>query len=148
MAIVKTNQDSLFPNIAPFWEDFLGKDVMGRSGWGNISGMPAVNISEQPHAFEVSLAAPGLQRDDFSIKVDGGVLTVSSSKEERQDMNEKSTKYTRREFSYRAFSRSFALPETVEEEKIAANYKDGILLIHLPKKVQGQHLPSRHIEVQ
>ena len=127
------NRDGFFPSISPYWEDFFGRDMMEKAGWGGTSNVPAVNIEEEKGAFKVSLAAPGLQREDFSIQVNNGVLTVSSKKEEHEEHHGKGI-YTRREFRYRAFSRSFTLPESVDVEKIKAHYSDGILFVNLPKK--------------
>jgi len=149
MALMNIDQESLFPSFVPLWENFLGRDLMEKAGWGGMSSsIPAVNIEETPRAFEASLAAPGLQRDDFSIKVDHGVLTVSSQKEEQHEEHDKARKYTRREFKYHAFSRSFTLPEAVDADKITASYQDGILSIHLPKKELTKEQPVKQIMIK
>jgi HSP20 family protein len=107
-----------------------------------------VNIQETPTAVEASLAAPGLQRDDFVIEVDNSVLTISSKKEEKHEAYDKEKKYTRREFKYHAFSRSFTLPETGDADKITASYQDGILAIHLPKKESTKAQPAKRIMIK
>lgn len=146
---MKTNQDHLFfPSVTPFWEDFLGRNGIEKGRLRSAASMPAVNIEEKPHAFEIALAAPGLQRDDFEIKIDNGVLTISSEKEEQHEEHDPETKYTRREFNYRSFNRSFTLPETIEEDSIEAAYQDGILLIRLPKKVTNQKQPVKQIMIK
>lgn len=94
-------------------------------------------------AFEASLAAPGLQRGDLSIEIDHDVLTVSSKKEEAHEAHDKKSKYTRREFRYHSLSRSFTLPEAVDTDKVTANDKDGILLIHLCKKEPTKEQPVK-----
>jgi len=122
---------------------------MERAGWRSASSVPAVNIEETPQAFTVTLAAPGVQRDDFAIEIDNGILTVSSKKEQKHEEHDKEGKYTRREFRYHAFSRSFTLPkEEVDADKITASYKDGILSIYLPKKEPGKEQPVKQITIK
>jgi HSP20 family protein len=145
---MKINQENVFPSLAPFWEDFFGRDMMERTGWRSNSSIPAVNIEEKPHAFEISLAAPGLQQSDFAIELDNGVLTVSSKKEEKHEQHHQEGKYTRREFRYHTFSRSFTLPEAVDTNKIEARYTNGILSIHLPKKEPAKEQAVKQITIQ
>lgn len=94
--------------------------------------VPSVNISEDKDGYNVSLAAPGLTKSDFKINVEGNLVTISSEKEENKE--EKDTRYTRREYSYSSFSRSFSMPEDVDREKIDASYADGVLNVKLPRK--------------
>jgi HSP20 family protein len=148
MSIMKIDQGSLFPSLVPLWENFFNKDLMEKAGWGSVSSIPAINIQETSTAFEASLAAPGLQRDDFIIEVDNNVLTISSKKEEKHEEYDKAKKYTRREFKYHAFSRSFTLPEAVDADKITASYQDGILAIHLPKKESTKAKPTKRIMIK
>lgn len=148
MSLMKIDQEGLLPNLAPLWENFFGRDFMDRTGWGSMYSVPAVNIEETPEAYEASLAAPGLQRNDFAIEVDNSVLTISSKKKEKHEAHDKESKYTRREFSYHAFSRSFTLPEAVDADKITASYKDGILSIHLPKKESTMEQPVKQIMIK
>lgn len=93
--------------------------------------MPAVNILENKEAFEIELAVPGMAKDDFAVNLENNVLTISSDKELKQ---EDEPNYTRREFAFGSFSRSFTLPKTVDSEKISADYQQGILKLMLPKK--------------
>ena len=81
--------------------------------------------------FVVEVAAPGKKKEDFNIEVKDGILMISS--EQKAEKEEKTEQFMRKEFSYNKFSRSFTLPENVDQEKIKANYKDGLLLIDLPK---------------
>ena len=92
---------------------------------------PAVNIQEDEKQFKLEVAVPGMKKDDFKINLDNQVLTIS--KEEKEQKEEKKDNYTRREFVYNSFSRSFRLPKTILVDKIKADYKDGILMISLPK---------------
>ena len=148
MSLIKIDQDSIFSGLAPLWEDSLSRNIMERAGWRSISNMPAVNIEEKAQAFEVTLAAPGLQRNDFVIELDNGMLTVSSKKKEEHKEQDKKGKYTRREFRYHAFSRSFTLPKAVDADKIQASYTDGILTIHLPKKELEKKQPVKQITIK
>ncbi len=134
MSIMKVDKNNFFPGLSSIWEDFFGRDIMDTPNWRSASSIPAVNIEEKPQAFEVALAVPGMQREDFKINIDNGILSVSSAKEAKHEEQDKEGRYTRREFSYHSFSRSFTLPDTVNADKIEAQYKDGMLHIHLPKK--------------
>ena len=147
MSLMKVDQNNLFPRFSDLWEDFLGRDIMERPKWSKGFSMPAVNIEEKPTSFEVSMAVPGMKREDFKIEVDRGVLTVSSEKEDKHEEKDKEGKYTRREFSYHTFSRSFTLPEAIDREKIEAKYSEGILAIHLPKQEPSRQL-SKQISVK
>lgn len=108
--------------------------------------MPAVNITETKDEYQVSLAAPGLKKEDFKIDVEGNMLSISCEKEENKEEKEK--KFTRREYSYRSFSRSFQLPEEVNLEKIDARYVDGVLQIILPRREEARKNGSRMISVK
>lgn len=109
--------------------------------------MPAVNVIENNNEYKVSLAAPGMKKADFEIDVQGNMLTISSEME--QSKEEKEEHYTRREFSYSSFSRSFTLPEDVKQDKIEAVYEDGILKISLPKKEEARSKNiSKHIAIK
>jgi HSP20 family protein len=73
-----------------------------------------------------------MKREDFKVEIDNGILMISSEKEEEKE--EKKENYIRREFNYKSFNRTFSLPETIDENKIEANYKDGILHVVVAKK--------------
>lgn len=108
--------------------------------------VPAVNITEHKDEFRVSLAAPGLKKEDFHIDVDGNILTISSEKEENKE--EKDKTFTRKEYSYSSFSRSFTLPDEINKEKIDAKYEDGVLKISLPRKEETKKLTAKSIAVK
>lgn len=112
--------------------------------WATFS-TPAVNIVENKDEFRVELAAPGLNKEDFKISLDNDQLTISANKEVKNEVNEE--KYTRREFSYSSFTRSFTLPDTVNGEKIKAEHKDGILTLYIPKREEAKPKPVREIAV-
>lgn len=107
--------------------------------------LPAVNILETEKEFTVELAAPGMTKKDFEIVVENGILTISAEKKIEQEVKEEN--YTRREFNYSNFSRSFTLPENVNDEKIMANYEEGLLKLHLMKKVTEKPLLKKEIKV-
>lgn len=151
MSLIKKNKN-LLPSFSRFWDDddFFNR---GMSNWGvsNFSNadstLPAVNIRETEDAYEVEMAAPGMKKEDFKIELDRNILTISSEKTEEQEENGKE-KYSRREFSYQAFQRSFSLPkEVVDEDKIEAHYKDGVLHLTIPKKEEAKQRPPRKIEI-
>ena len=114
--------------------------------WGRTMNVPAVNIAENENEYEVSLAAPGLKKDDFKIDVDGNMLTISSEKEENKE--EKDKAFTRKEYNYSSFSRSFTLPDEINREKIEAKYEEGVLKIALPKKEVAKKLAAKQIAVK
>ena len=131
------------------FDDFFRpwNEMFENSGyWGRTLNMPAVNIIEHKDEYLVSLAAPGMKKGDFNIDVDGNTLTISSEKEESKEDKEK--KFTRREYSYSSFRRSFTLPDEINKEKIDAKYEDGVLKISLPRKEEVKKATSKHIDVK
>lgn len=109
--------------------------------------VPAINIKETETRFELELAAPGLKKDQFHIEVEQNLLTIASErKEENEEKNSEGT-YSRREFSYSSFKRSFTLPETVDSERIEAQYENGVLHVAIPKKEEALPKPKRLIEI-
>src|SRR6185503_2467079 len=139
---------SLNESMPTVFDDFFKPwtDLFDNGGW-NIRPMniPAVNITEHPDEFRLSLAAPGMKKEDFKIDVDGNILTISSEKEENKE--DKNKKFTRKEYSYSSFSRSFSLPEEIKQEKINAKYEDGVLKISLPRKEESKKPVAKKIAV-
>ena len=133
---------TLFDDFFKPWNEWFDNGVFGRA----IS-IPAVNIKERKDEFMVSMAAPGLKKEDFKIDVDGNLLTISSEKEEKKEENE--DKFTRKEYNYSSFTRTFSIPEDVNKEKIEARYEDGILKLALPKKEEAKKMAiNKHIAVK
>jgi len=132
-----------FPGMA---DEFFGKDFLSNffDTQTGIS-MPSVNIVEGKDDFRIEVAAPGLEKKDFKINLENNVLTISSEKEVKDEQTE--DKFMRREFSYSSFQRSFALPNTVDAEKINASYKDGVLNLLIPKKEEAKQKPARTIKI-
>lgn len=137
-----TKRSELFP---AFFDDFF--KPWNEWSLGRSLTTPAVNIAENKNHFEVSVAAPGLKKSDFNIDVDENMLTISCEKEEKKE--EKEERYTRKEYNYTSFTRSFALPDEVIKDKIEAVYEDGVLRITLPKTEQAKKAAlSQHITVK
>lgn len=108
--------------------------------------LPSVNIKEDADAYKVEVAAPGFEKDDFKVELNHDLLTVSSEKKIENETKEGEV-FTKREFSYQSFSRSFTLPQTADGERIKASYKKGILQITIPKKEEAKQKPARMIEI-
>lgn len=108
--------------------------------------LPSVNIKESVDGFEVEMAAPGLNRDDFRIELQNDMLTISSEKKMENETRD-GENFTRREFSYQSFCRSFSMPHTVDTEKIEAKYVNGILKLSIPKKEEAKPRPPKQISV-
>lgn len=142
MTLVKRNR--FFPTT--LWDDFLRNDWLD-TNTGFSSPQPAVNIKETDENFSLELAVPGMAKEDFKVNLDNHVLTISSSKENKNEETAEDGTYTRREFSYSAFSRSFRLPETVNSEKIEAKYTDGVLYLTLPKREEAKVKAPKEIEI-
>jgi HSP20 family protein len=111
------------------------------------SNLPAVNIKEKDDAFEIEMAAPGFNKEDFKIELNNNLLSISSEKKTENETKE-NERFTRREFSYQSFMRSFTLPNSIEGEKINAKYENGILNIHIPKKEEAKVKPVKQIEIK
>ncbi|HSV88716.1 MAG TPA: Hsp20/alpha crystallin family protein [Bacteroidales bacterium] len=134
-------------NLPGLIDDFFGRDLM-QNFFDIQTGIntPAVNVIETNNNFCIEVAAPGLEKKDFKVEIENNVLVISSEKEESNE-DRKDDRYMRREFSYTSFKRSFALPGSVEADKIKATHRNGILQIEIPKKEEARHKPPRNIEV-
>jgi len=106
---------------------------------------PAANIIENNESFQLEIAAPGLVKDDFKINLDNNILTVSAEIEDEK--HEEGKNYSRKEFYYGSFSRSFTLPKTIDLDKIKADYDNGILKIALPKKEEAKVEMKKEIKI-
>lgn len=109
--------------------------------------VPSVNIKETPKEYILEVAAPGLERKDFNIEVDNRTLTISAEKEEKKEEKSEDNGYSRREYSFNSFSRSFTLPEDTKEGNIDAKYENGILKLTLPKSKESASKTVKRIEV-
>lgn len=130
------------------WVDDLFDTGVGAGFLSNFNtGMtlPAVNIKENKDEYVLEIAVPGMKKSDFNIDVENKILSISSGKNEEQV--DKEENYTRREFGYSSFQRTFTLPDTIESDKINAKYKEGILTVHLPKREESKEKPAKRIDV-
>lgn len=138
--------DNYFPS---FFDRFWNNDLMDWNSTnfsGTNTSLPAVNVKETNDDYCIEVAAPGMKKEDFKVSLHNNVLTVSSEKKEEKE--QKNENYTRREFSYQSFQRSFTVSEnSVDSEKIEANYNDGILTIKLPKREEMKPKPLREIKI-
>lgn len=106
---------------------------------------PAVNIAETADAYQIELVAPGFDKGDFKINVEKDLLTVSVEKE--TEVKDDSKTYSKREYSFSSFSRSFNLPDSIDHNGIDASYKDGVLQVTVAKKEEAK-VAARLIEVK
>lgn len=144
MKLIRRN-DAFFPSL---WEDFFDRD------WSNVPSfvnagvsVPAVNIKESEDDYSVEIAVPGMKKEDFKVDLDHNLLTISAEEKTEDSDKDAEGRYTRREFNYRSFKRTFTLPETADAEKIHASYKDGVLVIDIPKKEEAKPKPAKMIEI-
>jgi HSP20 family protein len=149
-SLVKSN-GTYFPTIPSLFDDFFNRDWLDSSlsNW-RVAGatLPAVNVMETNDDFRIEVAAPGMKRSDFKVELDNNVLTISSQREEKNEDKDANGNYTRREFSYQSFQRSFSLPENkVLGEKISAKYIDGVLHVTVPKSEDAKVKPVKQIAV-
>ena len=149
MTLVKRN-GSLLNQLPSVFDDFFNQHLFN---WNNSNfsdtntTIPAVNIKETPENYEVEVAAPGMTKNDFTVELDGNALTISSQRsdqiEERENEN-----YSRREFSYQSFQRTFNLQkDVVDMDKIEAKYENGLLRLLIPKKEEAKQKPPRLIQI-
>lgn len=139
MRIVKYNNNNVFPSLmSEFFNDDLRMNFFNRR-----HSVPSVNSVENNDSFEIDLAVPGMKKDDFTIELNDKILVISSDNSD-YDQNERTRL---NEFNYSSFQRSFRVPESVELDKIKANYKNGILKIKLPKRKDSITKPNRVIDV-
>ncbi|MER3465274.1 MAG: heat-shock protein [Chitinophagaceae bacterium] len=149
MTLVKRN-GSLLNQIPMLFEDFFNRDLFN---WGsqNFSDtnttIPAVNIKETAENYEVEVAAPGMNKKDFKVELDGNTLTISSEKTNEQ-VEKDDERYARKEFSYQSFQRSFTLQKDVMDiDKIQAKYENGLLHLLIPKKEEAKKKAPKLIQI-
>jgi HSP20 family protein len=155
MTLVKENRrrfpatrSSLMTNEPAFTDLFdLSKNMFNlkrffNDDFGNgTNGFPSLNVRDLKDNYEVQLAAPGLEKSDFNITMDNGILTITAEKEEKQE--EEKEGFVRKEFSYNSFSRSIMLPDFIDEDKeVKASYKDGVLKLLLKKNEKANASPK------
>lgn len=147
MSLIKWNRDQFLPDFTNVLNELFDDDFFSKGKY-----MPAVNIKDNLNDYQIEVAAPGLEKGDFKISLDDDVLTISAEKKaekvENSDENKESKPtYTRREFSYQSFSRSFTLPKSVKHDEIEANYKNGVLSIVVPKEEAAKDNGIKTIDI-
>ncbi len=142
-------RNELFPSFPKLFGDFFDKEL---TDWSNSNfsptntTLPAVNIKDEEDKFVVEVAVPGMNKKDFKIDLNDNMLTISSEKEHKNESDDES--YTRREYSYQSFTRTFTLPDNiVDADKISAKYENGELKITVPKKEEAKPKPPREIKI-
>jgi HSP20 family protein len=145
MTLVKfnnRNNNALLPGFNDVFESIFNDTFFNDR---MVARVPAVNISETEEHYHLELAAPGLKKQDFKISLDRNVLNISV---EQQNENKKADKrFSKREFSYSSFVRSFTLPDLADQGRIDAAYEDGVLRVDIAKKEEGK-MASREIELK
>ena len=131
-----------FDDFLKPWNEFFENDRFP----GRTFSVPAVNITEEKNEYMLDLAVPGMKKDDFNINIEGNMMTISCEKEETKE--EKDKKFTRKEYSFSSFNRTFTLPEEIDQQKIDAKYEDGILKIRLPFNQDIRKPLAKHIAVK
>ena len=145
MTLVKFNNGHKHNVVNPFFNDVYNLLNDSTLGEKFATRTPAVNIAETENEFEVELAVPGLKKEDFKINLEKNVLTVSADKK-AEEINE-NKKFSKREYSYSSFSRSFTLPQSADQNKIEADYTDGILKLTIAKKEEAK-IVTREITIK
>ncbi|UNY97559.1 Hsp20/alpha crystallin family protein [Zhouia spongiae] len=143
MNLVKRNPNVLFPS---FIDELFNNDWYGGKEVRNFNA-PAVNIKENDDSYSLELAAPGLKKEDINVSVDENILSISSEVKTEKEETQEGGRYTRKEFNYSSFRRSFTLPETANEDQIDASYADGVLKVTIPKKEEALPKQKRMISI-
>ncbi len=123
--------------VKPFFRDFFDvENFFNKPFFSDMPNMhfPAVNISETDNAYDVELAVPGFNKEDFKVNVEDDVLTISAEEKKEETKEEKN--YSRREYHYASFTRSFRLPDNAKDDDIKALYTDGMLKLTIPKTTE------------
>ncbi len=142
----RREMDRLFDDFSSgFWRGSLFDMSPSRGAEATFRTMPAVDVAETDKAYEITAELPGLDEKNIEVKLANGVLSIKGEKQEEKE--EKQKDYYRRERSFGSFERSFQVPDDVEEEEIAASFKNGILSVTLPKSAEAQK-PTKKIEVR
>ena len=146
-SLSNVNSGLTFPTWSNWIDSFFNNDLPSvfSSNFNTGITLPKVNIKETGDSYFVEMAVPGLKKSDFHIDLDNQLLSISTEMKEENEQQEDN--YTRREFGYSSFKRTFTLPESVDDSKIDAKYADGILSIHLPKKEEAKQKPARTIKI-
>jgi HSP20 family protein len=144
--LVRRNGNGLTRPFRSIVSDLFDNDSFLEGEFLNRASVPAVNVKETDDNFEIEVAAPGMKKKDFKVDVENGILNISAETEENTE--EKEENYTRKEFSYSSFSRSFTLPESLSDKDISAKYNEGVLSVVLTKKEEAKIQQTKTIAIQ
>jgi len=144
MLLVKNSNQ--VPSLLDRFFDGEMFDWTNRNFSNTNTTLPSVNIKENADAFTVEVAAPGFDKGDFKLELNHNTLTISSDKKVENETKEGEF-FTKREYSYQSFTRSFTLPQIADGERIGAIYENGILSVSIPKKEEAKPKPARTIEI-
>ena len=134
---------TIFDDLVNPWTDLVSNFRLSTSNFS----VPAVNITTQNGDYTITMAVPGMKKDDFKIDFDDNLLTISCSKEESKE--DKNSRFTRKEYNYSSFSRTFTIPNEVNADKIDAHYENGLLSIKLPSREEfKKQSASKHITIK
>lgn len=134
-----------FPRFSSFIDGFLENEFENLSRKELFKTPALVNIKDAKDSYRIEVAAPGFKKEEFSIKVEGNILSLSAeSKTETEAIEEK---FTRKEFNFNSFTRSFTLSKNIDATKVAATYENGILYVTLPKKEEAKENASIEVKV-
>lgn len=145
MSMIKWRDSDLIPRFSGMVENLFRDDDFTADFWTKKSMVPMVNIRETAENYLMEFAAPGLKKEDFNVELKENTLCVSCEKEISNERKEEN--FTRKEFSYEKFNRSFWLPENVKADKIEAEYHDGVLIVTIPKMEAKEPNPSMKIKI-
>lgn len=150
-SFIKNNSEknlSRFNEFPSFFDDVLTREFFNKTKRAGFNTMPSVNIRETDKSFDLELAAPGLEKKNFKIDLSEDKLTISSVHESSSEEKNETETFSRREFNYHSFSRSFVLPEKlIDKDAISASYENGILKVVLPKKEKAITNQNREIQI-
>jgi len=129
--------DTRLPDVMDLPNRMFGEDLLRRN-----ASIPAVNVREHKNNFEIEVAAPGFSKKDFEVSIEDDILNISA--ENKMETEKEDENYSRREFYYNSFERSFSLPKNVDlKKRIKANYDNGVLMIHLEKLEAAKKLEHK-----
>ncbi len=146
MTLIKFNRPGK-QYVSPLWNNVFNDFFHENSALEQANFVPAVNILEKPTSFEIHISAPGFVKENFKIAVENDLLSVSGEHKAETTEENFEKKYTRKEFAFGSFKRSWALPENVNSEDIKAVYENGILKLEIPKLTEEKVITTREIKI-
>lgn len=147
--LVKSN-GNFFPTNPSIFDDFFTRDFFNNSSFNhtNADTLPALNIQETDSSFKLEVAAPGMTKEDFKVEFDNNLIIISAQRENQCEDKDQFGNYTRKEFSYQSFKRSFRLPDgIIQVDNISAKYSDGVLSVNIPKSEITKTNPTKLIDI-